>query len=122
LPASDLTHQQQRGQGRRQFARAVESGGTSKQLKRSGMGMFDRSGAAEFSSGDIGPCCGSGGGCGRAGNREFKRLIEATLALEWHAAADEFYCPVHTDLVVDQAVESIRAHREFLRSDVLTDD
>jgi|tagenome__1003787_1003787.scaffolds.fasta_scaffold15323150_1 hypothetical protein len=86
------------------------------------MGMFDRSGAAEFGSGDIGPCCWMGGLCGNAGNREFKRLIEAALALEWHAAADEFYCPVHTDLVVDRAVESFQAHREFLRSDVLTDD
>jgi hypothetical protein len=86
------------------------------------MGMFDRSGAAEFSSGDIGPCCGLGGRCGHAGNREFKRLIEAALGVEWRAGADEFYCPVHTDLVVDHAVVSMQAHREFLRSDVLTDD
>jgi hypothetical protein len=86
------------------------------------MGMFDRSGAADFSSGDIGPCSWMGGRCGHAGNREFKRLIEATLALEWRAGVDEFYCPFHTDLVVDQAVDSMQAHREFLRSDVLTDD
>ncbi len=84
--------------------------------------MFDRSRAAEFSSGDIGPCCWMGGLCGHAGNREFKRLIEEALDLEWHTAADEYYCAVHTDLVVAHAVKGMQAHREFLRSDVLTDD
>ena len=86
------------------------------------MGMFDRSKAAEFSCGDIGPCCWMEGLCGHAGNREFKRLIEAALGLEWRAAADEYYCSNHTNLVVDHAVEGLQVHREFLRSDVLTDD
>jgi hypothetical protein len=86
------------------------------------MGMFDKSRAAEYSSGDIGHCCWMGGRCGHAGNREFKRLIEEALDLEWHAEPDVFYCPIHTDLVVEHAVENVQAHREFLRSDALTDD
>ena len=86
------------------------------------MVMFDRSRAAESSSGDTGPCCWMGCDCGSPGNRAFKRLIEKALDLEWHAEADVFYCAVHTELVVAHAVEGVQAHREFLHSDVLTDD
>jgi hypothetical protein len=78
--------------------------------------FINREAAEAYGSGDVGPCVWKGL-CGRPGNREYVSLIEQRLGIEWAVDDQTFYCPTHTELAVEHAVDLMRVHEGFLTSD-----